>query len=211
MRLTQLLDARVPDPLLDRVVREQRQAIKELQAEVRRLAAPGAAPTPLWEPYRGPGTDPRVTLASAEQEIAFFDLDGDRDAEYLIRGLLVDSTTTDGLYELRINGASAGPSEVLSQVGTSITGATHTPLVVAQGSTSSSRWNRFEGQLWAVTGVGRRVYFGRETTTQGSTGVNRVISGTWNNDTINITSLGIRRTASTLAAGSWVELYRRAR
>jgi hypothetical protein len=205
MRLRPLLDVQLPDELQERVRRSHAEALRELQDIVR--AGQPRVVGGRWELVR------REEVTVARAEVTFTGLNGDADREYLIRGLLVDAHASSSTYQLRINGGAGTRSHRLVSSGTSVSAANvASQIQIATGTTDTDLVARFEGVLLAKTGSWR-MYSGRTGTHRAATEpvIQDLFEGVWTDSTTLITSLGVLRTSNTMAAGSWVELWRRAR
>lgn len=202
MRLKSLSTTRLADPQLERVRREQVEAIAELQRAVLDIdarSAPGR-----WQFVH------RETLRSSERGISIGGLDGDADGEYLLRGRVTVSGT-GGTFDLWINGEPGSRSSRLRQISTTVAGVTSsTAIEIAPGSAPGTVRviSTFEGTFYARSGAPRH-YEGRGT--EWPTAIEQwLVVGEWTDQETNVQSLGVVHTAADLEAGSWFEIYRRA-
>lgn len=199
-RFRQLSTARLPDAAYEQVRRDQAIAVGELQAAVQELEV--AARPGRWQFIE------RLTARASIAELSFGGLDGDRDEEYLIRGLLVQPADSVG-YTLRINGLEGTRSfrfDSRFTVAHSV-GISSSSIVVAGALTSGE--TSFEGVFYARS-RSRRRYEGVARMYGASEMIHWDVTGDWDDRDTPVVSLGVRRTSSTMEPGSWVELWRRA-
>lgn len=205
MNFTPPITAKLRDDDAEQIRRVTDTQIAELQRAVRAIVSERERPA-LWQLIE------RIELESAATTVAFENLSGDSDVEYLLRGRVIDESNTASAIALRPNGeTSTFRTQSIRGSATTATASTNTVLYVGR-TLAEDGVSTFEGTFFAKTGslrVWQGVCSANETTTP--TTVAEVRTGYWTNTTDEITSLVIVSPATGgFGIGSEFALYRRA-